>query len=95
MTSKSPITTFGKELPPPANWERVGTQVTVVLCFGVSETTGMAVRVTKFDATNYSHEDSLSRVYQSSGPEILLCYICKARPLSRIESLRLYVFDHG
>lgn len=86
---------FGKELPPPANLEGHVTQVATELSDGVIETTGTAVRVTKFDVAHYLHKNLILKLNQICKPEILLHNKIDGHAPCIVQFLREYGSKHA
>lgn len=72
----SPVDCGGEVTPAPAETSD-----------GVSETTGTAVRVTKFDLAHYRHENEFPRVIQVNFPEIALRGIVGAHDINLVQSI--------
>lgn len=92
---QSPVHTSGKDVPLSADVNGEYTEMATWPNDGGSETTGTALRVSKFDVTHYRQEEMLFRVKQINDPENLLRDVGNSHVLSLVHFFRTYTFIHA
>lgn len=94
MVLRNPVLPSAKKQSSPATFDGDITLVPTALSGSASETTGTAVRATKFDFVHDRHWDVLFRRDQKDDPNILLCNMSDAH-VYLVEAFSVYEFDHA
>lgn len=95
MFPRSAVSHSVKNLSPPANVKVKVTLMKIVPSKGASETTAMAVRMTKLNVAYCRHEDVLLQVNQIKDLEIALRNISNVQVVFLVQSFHVYGFENA